>query len=427
MTTGYSLGAKMVRVADCDNTNNNSSEWDAEHILSHVGKSSNALFEVRWRAGDVTWLEYDCIKDLPVLQEYQEIQGVTEIEALPRGAGKPPQDNPQVFLSSAGPGTRMGYNSIKPVSGRDSSLDQSQSHPDSALADLHLLAIPVFTMSLIPDTNLPPLGNALFDYTSIDGVAPSAAPLSNESLDIDQLLLNSVGIDTEVTSAEAPTAPPGTIVSSATSQGTTLTVSATELAAVNSMIGRAKEALANGVKSVDAPFECEDHPSYKPWLNVRIGKFDVIRDADGKIISLSVLGHLATFTIGDAVLSFSAGELYGFLTTAERLRSGSSPDEVFGSDIYNRRMYNLVANPCNIVGREENLSVLPCAMVPSSNIQACPPCLTCSPPAFLSARLLLHPPSLERLTLRLRPTLHRLSPLPARCTLSRPVPRCIYP
>ena len=33
-------------------------EWTVDKILSHSGSKENSIFEVLWRAGDITWLTY---------------------------------------------------------------------------------------------------------------------------------------------------------------------------------------------------------------------------------------------------------------------------------------------------------------------------------------------------------------------------------
>ncbi|KAG6874924.1 hypothetical protein C0993_011608 [Termitomyces sp. T159_Od127] len=75
-------------------------EWSADKIVSHSGSKTNAIFEVLWRAGDKTWLPYDQVRELDILAPYLEARDVENIHELPAGDGKPPTDDPQVFLGS---------------------------------------------------------------------------------------------------------------------------------------------------------------------------------------------------------------------------------------------------------------------------------------------------------------------------------------
>jgi hypothetical protein len=77
-----------------------SSEWVVSSIASHVGSGRTATFEVIWKAGDRTWLEYDRVKALPIFNEYLELQGTESIDTLSVGTGQPPDDDPQVFAGS---------------------------------------------------------------------------------------------------------------------------------------------------------------------------------------------------------------------------------------------------------------------------------------------------------------------------------------
>ena len=54
-------------------------EWAVNQILSHSGTKDNALFEVLWKAGDVTWLPYSEISHLNALTEYLDLMGVDSI------------------------------------------------------------------------------------------------------------------------------------------------------------------------------------------------------------------------------------------------------------------------------------------------------------------------------------------------------------
>jgi len=78
-------------------------EWAVDKILSHSGSSQEAIFEVLWKAGDITWLPYLQIEHLNALNEYLDLQGVENIDQLPVGKGKPPHQDPQIFAGSMVP------------------------------------------------------------------------------------------------------------------------------------------------------------------------------------------------------------------------------------------------------------------------------------------------------------------------------------
>jgi len=75
-------------------------EWAVDKILSHSGSKDNAIFEIKWKAGDITWLPYGEISHLHALVDYLELLGVKSISGLPAGTGKPPTDDPQVHIGS---------------------------------------------------------------------------------------------------------------------------------------------------------------------------------------------------------------------------------------------------------------------------------------------------------------------------------------
>jgi len=43
------------------------SEWAVDRILSHSGQGRDAMFEVKWKSGDVTWLQYAEVKHLEAM------------------------------------------------------------------------------------------------------------------------------------------------------------------------------------------------------------------------------------------------------------------------------------------------------------------------------------------------------------------------
>ena len=75
-------------------------EWAVDSIESHSSSKSNAIFEVHWKSGDITWLPYYQITHLQALMDYLDLLGVTQISNLPKGVRHPPADNPQIFLGS---------------------------------------------------------------------------------------------------------------------------------------------------------------------------------------------------------------------------------------------------------------------------------------------------------------------------------------
>ena len=77
-----------------------SGEWAVDRILSHSGSGQNSVFEVKWAAGDVTWLPGDRISDLQALNAYLDLLGIEKISDLPKGDGNPPGDDPQVYLGA---------------------------------------------------------------------------------------------------------------------------------------------------------------------------------------------------------------------------------------------------------------------------------------------------------------------------------------
>jgi hypothetical protein len=67
-------------------------EWQVDRITSHRGKGREAEFEIRWKAGDTTWISYDDALALDALQDYCEALGVGTPGELPMGKS-PPSDS----------------------------------------------------------------------------------------------------------------------------------------------------------------------------------------------------------------------------------------------------------------------------------------------------------------------------------------------
>ena len=81
----------------------NDDEWAVDRILSHHGSRTDATFEILWKSGDVTWLPYYQITHLQALTDYLELLKIAKISKLPAGRGRPPADDPQVFLGFIAP------------------------------------------------------------------------------------------------------------------------------------------------------------------------------------------------------------------------------------------------------------------------------------------------------------------------------------
>jgi hypothetical protein len=58
------------------------SEWKIDRILSHKGHGKHAMFEIKWSAGDITWLTYLEAEKLVALQDYFDVLGISDISKL---------------------------------------------------------------------------------------------------------------------------------------------------------------------------------------------------------------------------------------------------------------------------------------------------------------------------------------------------------
>src|ERR1700761_7771076 len=92
-------------------------EWAVDRILSHSGQGRDALFEVKWKSGDVTWLQYAEVKHLEPLKSYLEAMGISKVAQLKAGAGNHPEfdedvrsDAVTVKFSGTGQMTPNGHN-----------------------------------------------------------------------------------------------------------------------------------------------------------------------------------------------------------------------------------------------------------------------------------------------------------------------------
>ncbi|KAF8996060.1 hypothetical protein BDQ17DRAFT_1430026 [Cyathus striatus] len=66
--------------------------------MDHTGLKKNAIFNVKWKSGDSSWLPYYQVSHLDALNTYLELLGVPDISQLLKGTGKPPLNNEQVFI-----------------------------------------------------------------------------------------------------------------------------------------------------------------------------------------------------------------------------------------------------------------------------------------------------------------------------------------
>ncbi|RXW19433.1 hypothetical protein EST38_g6418 [Candolleomyces aberdarensis] len=120
------------------------SEWSVDRILSHSGTGRNAMFEVKWRAGDITWLPHDQLDGLEPLRAYLEALDIGNIDNLPMGAGKPLGNDPEAHLGA-----------ISFEIGDSDSGGTSTYHINSEFRSdpptLHPMTLPLFKRSKLPN------------------------------------------------------------------------------------------------------------------------------------------------------------------------------------------------------------------------------------------------------------------------------------
>jgi hypothetical protein len=80
------------------NADTSEGEWAVDAVETHAGAKENAVFLVRWKSGDKTWLPYYQITHLNALSEYFELQEINGIEYLREGTGRPPKDDLQNYI-----------------------------------------------------------------------------------------------------------------------------------------------------------------------------------------------------------------------------------------------------------------------------------------------------------------------------------------
>jgi hypothetical protein len=96
------------------NANGTEGEWAMDHIIKHAGSKSDAMFEIRWKTGDTTWLPYYQVSHLTALQQYFDLLGIESISQLPNGKGQP-LDDPQTYVGNI----RLSSRQIKGLSNRN--------------------------------------------------------------------------------------------------------------------------------------------------------------------------------------------------------------------------------------------------------------------------------------------------------------------
>jgi hypothetical protein len=61
-----------TQIAGEETTDN---EWAVDCIRSHSGTGTDAVFEITWKSGDITWLPYYQITHLQALTDYLDLMG----------------------------------------------------------------------------------------------------------------------------------------------------------------------------------------------------------------------------------------------------------------------------------------------------------------------------------------------------------------
>ena len=112
-------------------------EWAVNHILSHTGLKNDSVFKIKWKSGDVTWMPYYQITYLRALNEYLDLLGVKDIHKLPKGAGNPPCDDPQIFLGAVALDLPQDPNLTNSMLHPYKTSADFVNHPDSLLAYSH--------------------------------------------------------------------------------------------------------------------------------------------------------------------------------------------------------------------------------------------------------------------------------------------------
>jgi hypothetical protein len=160
--------------------NDSDPEWAVNKILSHAGSSHDAIFEVLWKARDITWLPHLQIEHLNALKEYLDLQGVDNIGVLPTGKGKPPHQDPQVFMGAV--------SLITP--------------PQNYKMNLGACLMPLNSLSQLPIKTLP-THRFSHCFTMSSAAQPAQAPIEMDVINpVDGLLTPLASLDIPIPFAE---------------------------------------------------------------------------------------------------------------------------------------------------------------------------------------------------------------------------------
>lgn len=91
-------------------------EWAVDRILLHSGQGRDSLFEVKWKSGDVTWLQYTEVNHLEPLKSYLEAMGISKNRNLKKGSGTEPDFDEDVRTAAVY--VLMPYRMKAPPKGR---------------------------------------------------------------------------------------------------------------------------------------------------------------------------------------------------------------------------------------------------------------------------------------------------------------------
>ena len=72
--------------------------WAVERISKHTGSRQDAMFLVKWKGGDETWLLYHQVMKLTILRDYLDAVGVSDISQLTTGGARKIEGDEQVEL-----------------------------------------------------------------------------------------------------------------------------------------------------------------------------------------------------------------------------------------------------------------------------------------------------------------------------------------
>ena len=106
-------------------------EWEVEKVLAHAGSKENAIFQIRWKTGEISWLPYHQVAHLVAIADYLEAVGVSNIGALTEGNGSFP-DDPQLFAGS------LNLTDLKGQVGKDSLSDELTLGPSLLISAMEI-------------------------------------------------------------------------------------------------------------------------------------------------------------------------------------------------------------------------------------------------------------------------------------------------